>query len=332
MYIGSQDRDVRALDIETGDTVWKFELRGDVEANRVVYGTPAISNDLVYVASYDGNLYALNVEDGGEAWETVVGDGAPIVGGPIVGGGLVLVGSSDGALYAYDAAEGILQWRFSTEKGIWSTPAIANGRVYVGSMDQKVYALDLSDGGFIWDFRTGGAVTAQPLVVDGRIYIGSFSSSFYAIDAESGNQVWEFDGASNWYWSGAVASDGTVFAPSTDGTLYALDANFGQLRWALPTDGSIIGSPTLIGDRVAVASTDGRVRLVEQQNGTNETQCNIRTTIKAPLVSHGRSLFFRSENHTIRALKINVNGNPDEIWIHQSNQEESIPLDWTKSC
>ena len=81
-----------------------------------------------------------------------------------------------------------------------------------------------------------------------------------------------------------------------------------------------------------MASTDGRVWLVEQQNGTNETQCNIRTTIKAPLVSHGSSLFFRAEDHTIRALEINVNGNPDEIWIHQSNEEEPVPRDWTKSC
>jgi len=333
LYIGSQDRDVRALDIETGQTVWTFDLRGEEESDRAVYGTPAISEGLVYVGGYDGILYALNLGDGQESWDKVVGEGAPIVGGPVVGDGLVLVGSGDGTLYAFHADTGTQEWKFTTDKGIWSTPTIANGRAYVGSLDQKLYALNLSDGVLMWDFPTGGAITAQPLVVDGRVYIGSFSSNFYAIDAETGTRVWEFPGASNWYWGGAVAEGGKIFAASTDSNLYALDSSSGQLLWVLDTDASIIGSPTLIGDRVAVASTDGRVRLVKQQDGTDETQCNIRTTIKSPLASHNGSLFFRAEDHTIRALKINVNGNPDEVWIHQSNdQENPVPRDWTKSC
>lgn len=333
LYIGSQDRDVRALDIETGEIVWTFDLRGDEESDRAVYGTPAISDGLVYVGGYDGILYALNLGDGQESWDKVVGEGAPIVGGPVVGNGMVIVGSSDGNLYAFDADTGTQEWQFPTDKSIWSTPTIANGRVYVGSLDQKVYALNLSDGKFIWEFPTGGAITAQPLVIDGRVYVGSFNSTFYAIDAETGNPVWEFVGASNWYWSGAVANGGMVFAPSTDGNLYALDSTSGEPQWVLETDASILGSPTLIGDRIAVASSDGRVRLVKQQDGTDETQCNIRTTIKAPLASHNGSLYFRAEDHSIRALKININGNPDEVWIHQSDdQENPVPRDWTKSC
>ena len=332
LYIGSQDRDVRALDTETGAAAWRFDLRGEVESNRAVYGTPAVEDGVVYVGSYDGYLYALNIDTGQDAWEVRVGDGSPIVGGPAVGEGLVVIGSSDGTLYAYDAETGSFLWRFDTDNSIWASPAIADGKVYFGSMDRTVYAIDAETGKEIWKFPTGGAVTAAPLVMDGRVYIGSFSSVFYAIDAETGKEIWQFPGANNWYWSRAVANGGMVFVASMDGRLYALDAGSGQLVWTIQTEAPIIGAPVLIGDRVAVASTNGVVQFVKQQGGADPVQCNIRQTIKAHLAAEGSRVFFRAEDHTIRALEINVNGNPDEVWIHQSNQDDPVPRDWTRSC
>ena len=331
LYVGTQEQDVRALNAETGQTVWGFNLRGEVESDRAVYGTLAISDGVAYVGSYDGTLYALNLANGNDLWDATVGNGEPIVGGAAVGGGLVFVGSSDGALYAYDAAEGVFQWRFETGNFIWATPAVANDMVYFGSMDQKVYALDL-DGQLIWEFSTGGAVTAEPLVKDGRIYIGSFSSDFYALDAATGQQIWKFPNAVNWYWSRAVTNGDSLFVGSTDGNLYALDAASGRLLWVFPTNGSIVGSPALIGDRVAVASTDGRVRLVTQKDGQDETQCNVGASIKAPLTAQGDFLFFRADDRSIRALEISSNGNPDEIWIHRTDQDDPVSRDWTRSC
>lgn len=331
LYVGTQDQDIRALDFETGETLWISPLRGEIEANRAVYGSPAISNGVAYVSSYDGTLYALNLTNGDEIDDPTVGAGDPIVGGPAVGGGRVFVGSSDGRLYAYDAEDLSFQWTFETGNSVWATPAVANDMVYFGSMDQHVYALDL-DGQPVWQFATGGAVTAEPLVQDGRVYVGSFSSDFYALDAETGQLIWKFSGATGWYWSGAVSNGRTLFVGSTDGYLYALDAASGQLQWAASTNGSIVGSPALVGDRVAFASTDGRVRLVRQQDGQDETQCNIGASIKAPLTAQGDFLFFRDDDRSIYALKINPNGNPDEEWRHRSNQDDPVSQDEPKHC
>ena len=331
LYVGTQDQDIRALDFETGETLWRSQLRGEVESNRAVYGTPAISNGVAYVGSYDGTLMALNVANGNDIWDATVGIGDPIVGGPAVGGGRVFVGSSDGGLYSYSEEDGSFQWNFETGNSIWATPAVANGKVYFGSMDQNVYSLDL-DGRPVWEFGTGGAVTAEPLVQDGRVYIGSFSSDFYALDAQTGQQIWKFSGATGWYWSGAVSNGNTLFVGSTDGNLYALDAASGLLQWAASTNGSIVGSPALVGDRVAFASTDGRVRLVRQQDGLDETQCNIGADVKAPITAHEKFLFFRADDRSIRALEVNANGNPDEVWIHRSDQDDPVSRDWTRSC
>ncbi len=47
---------------EDGALVWQHETEDEILAS------PAIAGDIVYVASKDGALYALNLEDGAEQW------------------------------------------------------------------------------------------------------------------------------------------------------------------------------------------------------------------------------------------------------------------------
>ncbi len=320
--------DVRALDLETGRTDWIFPLRGE-EGNRAVYGTPALgeNGDLVFVGGYDGRLYALSTDNGKDEWETIVGAGSPIVGGPVVAGGLVLVGSSDGNLYAYSAAEGAFEWRFPTGHMVWSAPAVEDGVAYFGSLDHNVYAVSIGDGSELWRFPADGAVTARPVVANGRVFVGSFGSIFLAIDAQTGNEVWRFDKAAKWFWGGAVVAEDTVFAPSLDGNLYALDVDTGFLKWAIPTQGAIVGAPSVVRDRIAVGSTDGAVRIARLKDGEDIIQCNVGSKLRTPLAAHEDLLYLGATDHTIRALRVKPNGNPDEEWVHYSKREDPTAFD-----
>jgi len=340
LYIGTMEGDLRALNIGTGETIWRFELRGEEEANRAIYGTPAIAGDTLYIGGYDGRLYALplNGGDGGdqvrEIWDVGVGGGEPIVGSAVIADGLVLVGSSDGSMYAFDISDGSLQWTFPTGNKVWSTPAVADGVAYFGSLDHKVYAVSLEDGKEAWQspFSAKGAVTATPLIANGRVYVGAFDSVFYAIDAATGREVSRFDGANKWYWGGAVASGDTIYAPSLDGNLYALDIDTLELRWVLETNGALVGSPVVVFDRLAVASLDGRVRLVGLSDGADEQQCNVGAKLRASLALHEDVIYMAAVDHSVRALKVKPNGNPDEQWVHFTNQEDPVPRDWVRSC
>ncbi len=243
IYVGTMDGDFRAIDLDSGLTVWKFELKGE-EGRRAVYGPPALYDGNVYFAGYDGMLYA-RTQDNGEIWSKEIGDTSPLVGGPAAADGLVFVGSSDGNLYAFDAEDGSPEWAFPTGNRVWSTPIAQDGVVYFGSLDHYVYALDGDDGEERWRFDARGGVTAQPLIHDGRLYIGSFASVFYALDADTGAEVWRFDGADSWFWGGAAAGEGQVFVPSLDGSVYALNAETGDLTWRFDgAKGPILGTPS----------------------------------------------------------------------------------------
>ena len=342
LYIGTMEGDLRALDINTGETIWRFELRGE-DREHAIYGRPAIVGDTLYVGDYDGTLYALRTLDREEIWDTRVGDAQHIVGGPTIVDDMVLVGSSDGNMYAFDATDGSQRWSFPSGNSVWSTPTVVDGVAYFGSLDHNVYAVRLEDGSKAWSFPTGGAITAVPVVASGRVYVGSFDSVFYAIDARSGRKVWSFDGASKWYWGGAVATEDTIFAPSLDGVLYALDIDSGEVRWTLKTDAPLIGSPAVVSNRIAVPSMDGRVRVVRLQDGEDERQCNIGVKIRASLtagegkfiheeVEYEGVIYLSASDHSIRALGVKQNGNPDEIWVHFTNEENPVPGDWVRSC
>ena len=352
LYIGTLEGDVRALNLETGRTECEFNLVGEPEQLRALYGTPAIANDRLFVAGYDGILYVLPLDCEG-LWESdeeiEVGAGEPIVASPVVIDDIVVVGSSDGNLYAFDVivnesrvalAE---RWAapFPTDNRVWSTPAVEDGIVYFGSLDHNLYAVNLDDGTPVWSspFETRGGIAAGPVVVEGRVYFGAFDSVFYAIDASTGAVAWTFDEAKEWFWGRAVVHEDRVYAPSLDGTLYALRRSDGGLEWKLETEGPIIGSPVIVGDRIAVPSEDGGVYLARLEDGEVDSQCRIgdKVRLRASLAAGTSTLYFLASDHAIRSLEIEEF---DRFWQLDEDRpawelftnRETGPGGWEKKC
>ena len=265
--------------------------------------------------------------------------GAPSWGGPVIAGDMLLVGSSDGNLFAFDVSdlsEVSEEWRFTTGGEVWSTPAVENEVVYFGSLDHYLYAVSLTDGREIWRFETGGAITSRPVVARGHVFVGSFDGVFYSVDIETGQRSWKFEGADNWYWGDPIARGGTIYAPSLDGNLYALAMDTGRRLWALETEGVIVGAPAIVGDDlIAVASSAGdksKIQLASLESGVLRGACSVDDDIMTPLVEHNGFIYFGAQDSSIRALRIKSNGNPDEEWIHFTDQEEPSQVDRTPAC
>ncbi len=97
--------------------------------------SPAVVNGVVYVGSYDGNVYAFNAVTGAKLWSFPTG--GEVFSTPAVANGVVYVGSNDQNVYALNAATGAKLWSYATTYDVTSSPAVANGMVYIGSEDGK---------------------------------------------------------------------------------------------------------------------------------------------------------------------------------------------------
>lgn len=309
--------------------VWKFKTEG-----RVI-STPAVVGDVVYIASTDGVLYAVNRSDGTQRWKFETK--GPIASSPAVSGGLVYVSSLDGNIYAVDAASGVKRWAFATRgerrftaPGIHgaiphtehmpdpydvylSSPTVVAGTLYIGSGDQHIYALDAATGTLRWSFATGDVVHASPAVVDGVVYIGSWDRNLYALDAGSGRERWHYTTGNDTtsynqigIASSAAVVDGLVFVGGRDGHFHVVDAKTGELRWTHDNKmGWTIASPAVRNGVVYFPTSDGR-RFKALDASTGEVLFdlpNVATSFSSPAIA-GDVAFYGSSDGYLNAVDI----------------------------
>ncbi len=121
-----------ALNAMTGEEIWQFNPESDGQVNRYtccdeVNRGVAVWDGMVYVASLDGRLFALDAQTGEVAWEVdtfIFKDRAyTSSGAPEVAGDVVVIGNAGadydarGYVSAYDLKTGEFAWRFFTVPG-----------------------------------------------------------------------------------------------------------------------------------------------------------------------------------------------------------------------
>ena len=124
-----------------------------------IYSSPIVSENRVFVGSYDSYLYALDASSGSLLWRFKTG--GEILSTPAVYNNLVIFGSKDGMVYALNVDDGKLQWKYKTEGSVLTSPVVADEKVFIASNDLRLYALNVNDGQRIWrvkfqDYRYSG--------------------------------------------------------------------------------------------------------------------------------------------------------------------------------
>jgi outer membrane protein assembly factor BamB len=271
LYVGSIGGSLVGLNKSDGSRLWTDVILGASEKEVAVYGSPVVADGLIYVAGYNGKVYAISADTGALSWVYPrEGNLETIVGGVVVSQGYVYFGSSDGKVYALDAVTGERAWLpFETGNKIWSTPTVSEDTVYVTSFDKKLYALDANTGSEKWVFaEAGGAILSTPLIYDNTVYFGSFDRYIYAVDATNGSLKWRSEVESGkWFWAKPVVYNNVIYAPCLDAKVYILDAESGrEVASAVELDSSISSGPVIVEDKVIVASQEGQVYSLDTGN------------------------------------------------------------------
>lgn len=205
-----------AYDAETGRFVWT--ALSDVRAS------PTFADGVLYVASFDGTLYALDPQTGVPIWSASGGccvyDQAPVV-----DGGKVFQMRTDHTLTAYDATNGTQLW--STAAFAVGTLAAAHGMLFFNDYP-NVVALDEASGTQVWAAPVlTAATTGAPAVANGLVFVTQ--SSLMALNANTGEVVWTAPAVSSW---GPIVANGVVYASSLNGEWDAFDERDGSLLWS----------------------------------------------------------------------------------------------------
>jgi alcohol dehydrogenase (cytochrome c) len=203
IFLSIPPNDVVALDAASGQLLWTYHRA--IPDNLALCCGPvnrglAVSGRLLYLATLDGELVAIDANTGREAWHARVADpsaGYTLTAAPLVVDGLVVVGVAGGEfgvrgyLAAYDALTGRQSWKFFTIPGpgepnheTWENDAWRTG----GGTTWTTGSYDPSLNLIYW----GIGNPAPDYSADVRPGDNLYTNSAIALDATSGKLAWHF--------------------------------------------------------------------------------------------------------------------------------------------
>jgi len=203
--VGTGGGEVVALDVLTGEVVWRFETTGGVT------GPPAAAEQTVVASAYQAGsgistVYGLDLSSGGDdepLWQLSAGAVGP-ASSPAIRGRRAFVGISDLNFRAVGLAEGSEIWTSRSRDGFGPRQLPAAGEALVVADRTHVYRLDPQTGRELWTFRAANLMTigegrlntllASAPTISGRtVLIGSADGTLSAIDLDAGRRVWRLD-------------------------------------------------------------------------------------------------------------------------------------------
>ena len=145
---GNSDGNVYAMDVQTGEKVWGFQVsQGPLNSSVVVDGV---------------RVYATHNRENTDT--------------TVMGRVVCIDGTGTG-----DITKTHELWRVDGIEAGYSSPAIADGRLYVVDSSANLHCLNGETGEVHWTHSLGTVGKGSPAVADGKIYVGEVNGQFHIL-------------------------------------------------------------------------------------------------------------------------------------------------------
>jgi outer membrane protein assembly factor BamB len=231
------------LDREDGGLIWEFspEQRDLDPATcascALMFNTPVIENDVIYLSSYDNNAYALDAQTGHMNW--AFSTGGAIMDAPAIVDGIIYVASYDGYAYLLDSTTGREVRRYFVSdpspmdygyySGALSTPLVDAATIYVAYGPLR--AIDIQSGEVKWTAfdskKYKDQITGSPFFFEDSIIVAT-NDAIYAIDKTSGETEWKYSDIKGSVYFTPTLHEEVIYVGGSSGYLYGIQAKTGK--------------------------------------------------------------------------------------------------------
>lgn len=272
IFSSSIDGDVSCFDLR-GDLIWQSNL------GRTIFSRPALSDNILAVATIEGDLITLNALTG-EIIQTL-GLAEALTSQLVItevqyNGQLtkaIITGTSSGKVFCYDLKSMELIWENSSaERMIESLPLVIQDKIIFGSWDNYLYCISKSTGSLIWKWTENKNFYYSPAacwpVSDGKnVFVSTPDKYVSAIDLALGTTVWRKKDFNSWESIGLSNDKKKIFVKSILDKFYIASASDGKLIKEIKVGFSLDTMPNKLVDwnqNIIFGSKNGTVYLIDK--------------------------------------------------------------------
>lgn len=171
------------LNLYSGQTLWGRQIAipvGDNPVSQMIDITvnPIVVSGIVYIATYQGRVAALNLTNGQMIWQQKISSYAGIA----ANNQRVYVSDASSRVWAFDEGSGAVDWKQTALLGRQITgPAVFGSALVVADHDGFLHFMSLSDGHFLARISLGDGALAQPIVYRGMLYVYTSNGDLVAV-------------------------------------------------------------------------------------------------------------------------------------------------------
>ena len=248
---------------------------------------PAVQDGQVFVASANGLVEALELDDGDVVWSTQVGN--ELTAAIALSEKQGFVATDDGDLVALNLADGEELWRVNVKSEVLAVPVVKDDQVAIQTVDGQLYLINTDSGKIRWSFDSNLPTlsirgTSQPVFYENLILAGFANGKVVGLNATNGAILWQerigipagrselerlvdVDGR-------LLVKDDTLFVVGYQGHVMAIDLRSGKARWKREAS-SYHGPLAGLGNLYLVSADDHILAIDEQSTSDVWTQVDL---------------------------------------------------------
>lgn len=170
---GFSDGKLDAVEKQTGRLVWQRNIAyatgaSDVERMVDIDADPIVHGDNVYLATYQGYIGALSLENGQFIWQQP----ASIYKNMVISGDTIYYVDSESTVWARNRTNGHVKWKQETLKARGLTePVLFKNHLMIGDKSGYLHGLSLSTGELISRTQVNSPMLTAPVVEGDSVFV-----------------------------------------------------------------------------------------------------------------------------------------------------------------
>ena len=272
LFFADSEGTLSSISIKNGEIVWSTEL------NFLASGTAA-GFGIVVVADVDGNVIALNQQDGSRLWSTNVS--GEILSKSVIDTKIVVVKSGSGELIGLNRESGEIEWSYRsklpslTVRGS-SSPVLSDDKVFVSFDNGRLGVFDINSGFPLWDgaisYVSGSSELANlidgdssPVIEGGLVYTTNYQGNLNIFDIAQKRSVWTNE-ISSFY--SPIIMRGVLIVAESDSVIKSFSLTSLEESW-MNEDylNRELSNPVSYKGSLVVGDFEGYIHIIDPLNG-----------------------------------------------------------------